>query len=112
MLGRKLAPFRFRDQPPFGDADQCIVCLEILAPAVERLVGRDQRDAVRIGKIEQPRLDLFLLGPPVALQLDVEPVAKQRGEAPAARCRQIRLTRNARERDLLTARARAAGAPP
>ena len=65
--------------------------LEILAPAVERLVGRDERDAVRVGEIEQAGLDLLFFRPAVALQLDVEPVAEHRGEPRAARRSQVRL---------------------
>ena len=32
----------------------------------------------RVGEIEQRRLDLLLLRPAVALQLDIKPVAEQR----------------------------------
>src|SRR6185503_620637 len=94
MLGRKLAPLGLGDEATFGDADQRIVRLEVLAPSIERLVAGDERDGVPVSEIEQARLDLFFLRPAVALQLDVEPVAKQRGEPCAARRRKLGLARD------------------
>jgi hypothetical protein len=53
------------------------VRLEVVALGEERLVGRDQRDSVAVGIVDQLRLGGRLLPPHVALQFDVEPVAEQ-----------------------------------
>ena len=41
-----------------------------------RLIGCDQRDAARVGKLDQLRLDFLFLRQAVALQFDVKPVAE------------------------------------
>ena len=56
VLRRELAPLAVGDQPALGDADQRVVRLVVVARGEKRLVGRDQRHAARIGKIDQRRL--------------------------------------------------------
>ena len=46
----------------------------------ERLVGRDQRQAVAISELEERALDLVLDGQAMALQLDIEPPGEDAGE--------------------------------
>ena len=55
MLGRELAAIGLGDQAALGDADQRIMRLVVLAAGKQRLVGRDQRQPLRIGDGEQPR---------------------------------------------------------
>ena len=97
MLGGKLAPFGLGDDASFGDADQRVVRLVVLAPREERLVCGDDRQVVRVGELEQRGLDLPSVRQPVALQLDVEPVAEDRGELRAARRRKLDLAARDRE---------------
>ena len=47
MLGRELAPVGLGQQAAFGDADQRVMRLVILAPGEERLVGGDERQIHR-----------------------------------------------------------------
>ena len=56
-----------------------------------RLVGRDQRQSLGIGEIDQAGLDAALLLDAVALQFDVEPVAEQARQPVAARRRKRRM---------------------
>src|SRR5207248_10589285 len=65
------------EQPAFGDADQGVVRLVILALREERLVRRDQGDAVCVGKLDERRLGMALDFVAVALQLDIEAVAEE-----------------------------------
>ena len=82
VLGRELAPVGLGHEPAFGDADQRVVRLVVLARGEERLVGGDQRDAARIGELDQRGFRGALGRGAVALQLDVEPVAEQPQRAP------------------------------
>ena len=77
VLGRALAPIGLDQQPPFGDADERVMRLMVLAAGEQRLVGGDERDAARIGELDQRRLGGALGRGAVALQLDIEPVAEQ-----------------------------------
>src|SRR6266536_2918430 len=77
MLRSELAAVVVREQPAFRDADQGIVGLVIRSFGEERLVRGDQRNAVRIGKLDQERLGVALCFAAVALQLDVEAVPEQ-----------------------------------
>ena len=77
MLRGELAPVGLRNDAAFGDADQRVVGLVVLGGGEIRLIGRDQRDALRVGEIDQQRLGLPFGRHAVALQFDVEPVAKQ-----------------------------------
>ena len=91
VLGRELAPVGLDHQPPFGDADQRVMRLVVLALGEQRLVGRDQRDAARIGELDERRLGGAFGRSAVALQLDVEPVAEQPRQRLAAPARQTAL---------------------
>ena len=64
-----------------------------------RLVGRNQRQALGIGKVDQAGLGAALLVDAVALQFDVEAVAEQAREAIASHSRERRLVRTDRQRD-------------
>jgi len=64
-----------------------------------RLVGRNQRQPLCIGKIDQARLGAPFLVGAVALQFDVETVAEQARETIAARGCQRRLIGAQRQRD-------------
>ncbi len=77
VLGRELAALGLGDQLALGDADQRVVRLVVGGGGEERLVGRDQRQAVAVGEIDQRRLGALLGRRAVALQLDIEPVAEQ-----------------------------------
>ena len=98
MLGRSCRRSDSAIEPPFGNANERVVRLEVLAPRVERLICRDDREAFRVGEIEQPRLELLLFLQAVALQFDIEPVAEVRCEPRAARRRKLGLP--AREREI------------
>ena len=52
---------------------------------------------LRVGEIEQRRLDLLFLRQSVTLQLDIEPVAEQPQQPLAARRRKLGLARRDRE---------------
>src|SRR5262245_56064987 len=97
MLDRKLPPLGLGNQPALGNADQRIMRLVVLATRIERLVGGDERKAVGIGELQQARLDLPLFLQGVTLQLDIEPVAKQRMQMCAARRRKLALAGCERE---------------
>ena len=92
VLGRELAALAVGDQAAFGDAQQRIVRLVILARGEVRLVGRHQRNATGIGKLDQVRLRDTLSRHAMPLQLDIEPVAEQPLQFLAARQRQRALT--------------------
>ena len=91
VLGGELAPIGLGDEPAFGDADQRVMRLVILAGGEERLVGGDERKPARIGELDQRRLDQALGRGAVALQLDIEPVAEQALQHLAAHARQAAL---------------------
>ena len=77
MLGGELPALAVGDELAFGDAQQRIVRLVILARGKERLVGCDQRNPVRVGEVDQRRLRRALGRQAVTLQFDIKPVAKQ-----------------------------------
>ena len=85
VLGRELAALAVGQQPALGDAQKRVVRLVILAGGEERLVGGDQRNAARIGKLDQGRLGQPLGRHAVALQFDIEPIAEQALQRFAAR---------------------------
>ena len=85
MLSRKLAAVGFGDQPAFGNADQRVMRVVIVALGEERLVGGNERDAAGIGEPDQRRLDGALGRGAVPLQFDIEPVAIDACEGLAAR---------------------------
>src|SRR5262249_58485419 len=72
MLERELAAIGLGQQPPFGDADERVVGLVILAAREERLVAGDERDAALVGERDQRRLGGAFGGGAVSLQFDVE----------------------------------------
>ena len=88
VLRRELAAVAVGDRAALGDAEQRVMGLVILARGEERLVGGDQRDAARIGEIDQRGSTVRSARHAVALQLDIEPVAEQALQVVAARQRQ------------------------
>ena len=95
VLGRELAPLGFGDEASFGNANQRVVRLVVVGRREQRLIGGDQRNAMRIGEIGERRLGDLVRA--VTLQLDIEPVAEQRGEPRAARGRKLGLPGRDRE---------------
>ena len=90
MLRRQAAAVGGADQRAFGDAQQRVLRLVVGGGGEIGLVGGDQRQALRIGELEQRRLDAALALQPVALQLDVEPAVEQRREPLQPRFREFR----------------------
>ena len=76
MLRAQAAPVVNGDIASFGDAEQRVMRLEIVHAREIGLVGRDNGDVEVVGEREQKGLDRALLGQPVALELDVKPVAE------------------------------------
>ncbi len=91
VVGGELLAIGLRDQPAAGDAQQRVMGLVIVGGCKIRLVGRDQRNALGIGEIDQAGLGAALLVDAVALQFDVEPVAEQPRQPLAAGRGQRRL---------------------
>ncbi len=77
MLRGELPTLVVGEEPAFGDADQGIMGLVVLAPGEERLVRGNQRNAVPIGELDEQRFGMSLGLGAVALQLDVEAVPEQ-----------------------------------
>ena len=77
VLGGELPPVGLGHHAAFGDGDQRVVGVIVLALGEIGLVGGDQRNALGVGELEQHRLGVALVGRAVALQFEVEPVAEQ-----------------------------------
>ena len=69
-----------RDHRPLRDAQQRVMRLVKIAIREMDVVGRDQRQAVAIGQLDEARLAPRLFRRAVAHQLDIEPVRKSRRE--------------------------------
>ena len=76
VLGRQAAPVLVADEASFGDGEERVVSLVVVAPAEEGLVRGDERQPVAVGKRDELRLDRPLLIEAVALDLDIEPIAE------------------------------------
>jgi len=74
MLRRQPPALGHIDRHALGDAQQHVMRLVEIALGEEHVVGRDQRDVLGIGQIDQRALDAVLLGHAMAHQLDIEPV--------------------------------------
>ena len=81
VLGREAAPLGGREKRALGDAEQGVMRLVVGGGGEIGLVGRDQRQAAAVGELDQRRLGHFLGFEPVALELHVEAVAENLGEA-------------------------------
>ncbi|MGY4469495.1 hypothetical protein ACVWWK_005204 [Bradyrhizobium sp. LB9.1b] len=99
VVGRELLALGLCDQPPAGDAEQRVMRFVIVGRGEIRLVGRNQRQALGVSDVDQAAFDSPLLLGVVALQLDVEAVAKQAGQTLAARGGNFGLPRGKRQRD-------------
>jgi hypothetical protein len=77
MLRGELPTVVVGKEPAFRDADQGIMGLVVLPLGEERLVRGNQRNAVPIGELDEPRFGMPLGFAAVALQLDVEAVPEQ-----------------------------------
>ena len=99
VIRRQLLAIGFGDQASAGDAEQRVMGFVIVGGGEMRLVGRNQRQALGVGEIDQPGLGAALLLDAVALQFDIEPVAEQACQPVAARRRQRRMVGIDRQRD-------------
>ena len=99
MIGGQVRAVGLGDQPPFGDAEQRVMRLVIVGGGEIGLVGRDQRQALGVGEVDQRRLDAALGLDAVALQLDIEPVAEQRSPAARSAAPPVGLIGSERQRD-------------
>ena len=99
VVGRQLFAIGLGDQAAAGDTQQRIVRLVIVGAGKIRLVGRDQRQALGIGEIDQAGFDAALLVDAVALQFDIEAVAEQVRQPVAAGRGQRGMIAMQRQRD-------------
>src|SRR5258705_12898393 len=77
MLGRQAAVLFHVDEGAVEYAEKRVMGL-VRIPAAERhVIGRDERQALGIGKIDQLLLDGRFIGKAVALQFDIDAVAEQ-----------------------------------
>ncbi len=121
MLRRQLAALAIGDQLAVGDAQQRIVCFVILGCGEVGLIGRDQRNAARVGEFDQNRLHRAFARHAVTLHLEIKAIAEQMLQHLAARLHQRvlsggnrrieRAARPAGERDQSVRRARQPGGP-
>ncbi len=88
MIRGQLTAVGFGDQPSAGDAQQRVVGFVIVRGGEIRLVGRDQRETLCIGEIDQRAFRPPLLVDAVALQFDIEPVAEQSSQPVATQRRE------------------------
>ena len=77
VIGRELLAIGLGDQLAAGDAQQRVVGLVIVIRCEIWLVGRDQRQSLGIGEIDQAGFGAALLVDAVALQFDIEAIAEQ-----------------------------------
>ena len=89
MLDRHLPPLAVGDEPPFGDRQQRVMRLVIAARREIALIGRNQRQVLRVGERHQPPLGIAFAIEAVTLKLDVKPVAEHMLQAQQARRRKI-----------------------
>ena len=76
MFGRDAAARAIRDETPFGYSEQRVMRVEIGGLGEEGLVGRDDRQIGIIGEPQEMGLPRRLAITAMALDLDIEPVAK------------------------------------
>ena len=99
MIGGQLLAVGLGDQPAAGDAEQRVMGFVVVVGGEIGFVGRNQRQALAIGEIDQAAFDAALLVDVMALQFDIEAVAEKTSQPLAARCRQLRMPRGERERN-------------
>jgi hypothetical protein len=87
MIRGQLIAVGLGNQTPAGDTQQRVMGFVIVGGGKIRLVGRDQRQSLGVGEIDQAGFDAAFLLDAVALQFDVEPVAEQAREPVAAQSR-------------------------
>ena len=80
MLAGQAAAVRLGERDALLDAEQHVMRLHVARIGKERIVGRDQRQIMRIGEIDEIALDALLIRHAVAHQLDIEPAGEERGE--------------------------------
>ena len=85
MVRREPAPVVFRDVASFRDAKKRVVGVENIALRKIGFVGSDERRAVVISPMQKLWLNRALARRGVPLDLDIEPVAKDRRERREAR---------------------------
>ena len=89
MIRRELVAVGFGDEPAAGNAQQRVVGFVIVGGGEIRLVGRDQRQPLGIGEIDQAGLGAAFPFNAVTLQFEIEPVAEQARQPLAARRREL-----------------------
>ena len=99
VIGRELLAIGFGDQLAAGDAQQRVVGFVIVIRREIRLVGRDQRQSLGIGEIDQAGFDAAFLVDAMALQFDIETIAEQAGQPVATVARKRRVIGMQRQRD-------------
>ena len=99
VIGRQLIAVGLGDQPSAGDAQQRVVGFVVVIAGEVRLIGRDQRQSLGIGEIDQAGFGAALLVDAVALQFDIEAVAEQARQPIAARRGQRGMIGMERQRD-------------
>src|SRR5690606_8417373 len=76
MFGREAAAICLNDIAAARNADQRVMRLILRFISEIRFVGRDERNVMRIGKVDQRPFGVALAGRVVALEFDIEAVAK------------------------------------
>ena len=89
VLGREAAAVGGRNQRALGDAEQRVMRLVVAAGGEIGFVGRDQRQTVPVGEVDQRRFGRGLGFGPVALQFDIETPVESHGEALEPLLRQV-----------------------
>ena len=91
MRRRELAPFGVGDKLAFRNADQCVMRLVVLDSRKERLVGCDEWNGARIGKLNHSWFGAAFSGGAVTLQLDVETIFETARQCLATGGREVAL---------------------
>ena len=99
VIGRELLAIGLGDQLAAGDAEQRVVGFVIVIRCEIWLVGRDQRQSLGIGEIDQAGFGAALLVDAVALQFDIEAIAEQASQPVATRRREGGVIAMQRQRD-------------
>src|SRR5579883_3257056 len=81
MLGRETPAIGVAHDGALGDREQHVVGGIEIGVGEMSVVGRDQRQVMLVGEVDERRLDAILGGKAVAHQLDVEPAGEERLEA-------------------------------
>ncbi len=98
MIRRQLIAIGLGNQASAGNAKQRVMGFVVIGGCKIRLVGRNQRQSLAVGEIDQTGLDAALPVDAVALQFDIEPVAEPACQPLAARRREFGIAGAERQR--------------